>query len=317
VGVREASAQLLTGHCPEEPHAWVVRDHQLELVAHRGPKRRGRRVAPDEGQRPVLSPDAACGSDQVLHALAALEPPDVQESRFLTVPRRIARTRPRHNRVWDADWIRDAVGAIEPSVGVEDITARPEKVVRMAQGVALELEGQARVAILGRESVQDRAHLGRRVCADGERRMAEAWIECVDCLRHYAPFAQVVGELDQLWAAVGVEARDRVENACAPEVQDSVPAAHLGSLGLGHELESNVRRDPRIGGGNELAVAPLMQSRRDDRHLRMRCQGRRGERHVVPQSCGVEWIDLAGHEDNARLAHYGAKLAVRRCRGRR
>jgi len=74
------SGQALAGDGLLEHHARVPLPGEADDVTHGGPERTGARVAPDEGQRPVVPRQRDHRAREVMDALAALEAAGVEQA---------------------------------------------------------------------------------------------------------------------------------------------------------------------------------------------------------------------------------------------
>ena len=297
----------------------VLADHQLELRAQRGPERAGVGVAAEHRQVPVLAVGGGQRAQQVLDALAALHPPEVEEPHRAAGGQRRALARARvlvlalaQEGVGDLHPRGEALRAVEAPVGLEHVAAGPQQAVGVAQRVALAVEERLRREVVGDAAVEDRADLGARVKADRDERVAQPRRLGVARLNGDEALAEVVAELDQVRSAVAVDLAQARVRARAVGVHVAEARAPGLVVRLLHVLDAHALRDqPRVAFAAHPLVGLAMAGAREHEHLgdlRQRARRRGDDRRDAAADVG---IDLARDESDAHRGHGNEQPALR------
>ena len=113
-------------------------------------------------------------------------------------------------------------------------------------------------------------------------------------LHRHAAFAEIVGELCDVGAAIRVETTQLLVDARAPEVLGGQVAAEVLADRLGHEHHAHARgRKTWVADGGELPVACREHVARDDRDLRDPLERSRIRGHGLADATASERMELA------------------------
>ena len=118
--------------------------------------------------------------------------------------------------VGDAFRRRQGAASVEAPIGFEHIAPRPQDPVGVAQDVSLGLEGSRCREVVRHPAVQHADDLGGRMQAHADGRVTQPSRAGVRRLDRHEAFAQVVAELEQIGAAVGVVLPQRIVHPGSP-----------------------------------------------------------------------------------------------------
>ncbi len=214
-------------------------DLERQRLAHRGAERSRVSVAAEQRQMEIVARHAGDRADQVVHALAPLEPAQIEQAeggaegvvRLRGGLRRtdIGRT--------DQDRRGQCAGPVEAAVRVEDVSPLPQHRIRVPERVALHrverLDRQPAVEV----AIQHIAHLGRGVDPNAHSRLRQERVERRRRLHRHECLAEEVRKFDQIGATVGIQLLQPLVRAGAVAVHHVVVAARLLLGGLFHERD--------------------------------------------------------------------------------
>jgi hypothetical protein len=288
-----------------EPEAVVAGRHELKLGAQRRLHRAGLRVAAQQREPDVVAGRRRHRPHEVLDALAPLGSPEVEQLERAVGSRR--RRVLAAGRQLDQERVGDAYGGREPrpvvaAVGVQDVAARPQQAVRVAQDVALGVVHGERRRVARHVAVEHRADLRRGVRAHGHERPLQPRIQRVLRLDGDEALGEVVAELDQVRPAVRERGAQGGVDVRGVRVHERQEGADLPGLGLRHPGHPHgVGKGPATLRAQPLVLRAVRLGG-DQRDLGDLGEEPRGRRHDGRDAPADVRIDLTRYEGDAHAA---------------